>query len=141
MESIAEYQILILSKLALDHKLSGLYTLPICNEYSQCYPTIEKNWLELATENEQISDTSKQTEMGRDNMQNETQFPQFHLNLYISFITLFSQSRHKSELGLFYKSCRAAPNHRNLSSTEVRLGATLLFYKNKTFAVLCCAEP
>ena len=44
-------------------------------------------------------------------------------------------------LGPFYKSCRTAPNHRNLSSIEVRLGATLLFYKNKTFAVLCCAEP
>ena len=45
------------------------------------------------------------------------------------------------QLGPFYKLCRAAPNHRNLSSTEVRLGAPLLFYKNKTFAVLCCAEP
>ena len=44
-------------------------------------------------------------------------------------------------LGPFYKSCRAAPNHRNLSSTEVRLGAPLLFYKNKTFVVLCRDEP
>ena len=58
-----------------------------------------------------------------------------------NFIDSHNVQKETYHLGPFYKSCRAAPNHRNLSSTEVRLGATLLFYKNKTFVVLCCAEP
>ena len=61
---------------------------------------------------------------------------------FVDSIRVFILAFHlESSLGRFYKSCRAAPNNRNLSSTEVRLGAPLLFYKNKTFVVLCRAEP
>ena len=76
------------------------------------------------------------------------QLPELHEGIFSRLTTgpltscdflVFLDSRHV--LGPFYKSCRAAPNHRNLSSIEVRLGATLLFYKNKTFAMICCAEP